>query len=367
MIAFACVHCGQRMTLTESGDGKQAYCPSCHKLVLVPGRLGLRRLGNGGFCRTSSQLATLFPPAPQSGTAATPNAVAVHQLPTRLDSVAPQLANQYTVFLAPPLEPGELGRLAGYRIWEVVGAGGMGVVFRAEELSLQREVALKAMLPSLAAHPAARQRFRREARAAAALQHDHIVTIYQVGEARGIPFLVMPFLRGQSLETRLQRDSRLPEPEVRRIGRELAEGLLAIHEHGLVHRDIKPGNIWLEGEAGRVKILDFGLARSLTDGHLTQQGSLVGSPAFMSPEQARRQPVDSRADLFSLGCVLYLLVSGRLPFEGEDALSTLFAITSSEPPPLVECSPELARLIHQLLAKDPQARPASARRVLSEL
>src|SRR5207248_941786 len=146
--------------------------------------------------------------------------------------------------------------------------------------SLEREVAVKAMLPALAANPTARQRFLREARAAAALLHDRIVAIYQVGEDRGVPFLAMPFLRGESLETRLGRGSPLAEAEARRIGRELAEGLGAILERGMIHRDIKPGNVWLEGEAGRVKVLDFGLARSRGDSQLTQEGSLVGSPAF---------------------------------------------------------------------------------------
>jgi len=363
MIAFACVHCGQRMTLTESGQGKQAYCPSCQKLVTLPQRDGLRRPGQGGSTPRPADAAARVPRDSSTDS----KSLDVHLLPTRVDSVAPQLGCEYTVFLAPPQQPEELGRLGGYRILEVIGAGGMGVVFRAEELSLLRQVALKAMLPHLAAHPTARQRFLREARAAAALQHDRIVPIYQVGEERGVPFLVMPFLRGQALETLLQRQPRLPEADIRRIGRELAEGLLAIHERGLVHRDIKPGNIWLEGEAGRVKILDFGLARSLGDVQLTQEGCLVGSPAYMAPEQARRQPVDARADLFSMGCVLYRMVSGRLPFQGEDALSTLFAITHTEPLPLEDCSRDLAQLIAQLLAKSPEQRPTSARVVLSAL
>ena len=363
MIAFACVHCGQRMTLTENSDGKQAFCTSCQKMVLVPNRPGLRRLGSGGS--GTLHVATLTPPPRERSLP--PESVAVHQMPTRVDTVAPRLANEYTVFLAPPEGPAELGRLGGYRILEVVGAGGMGVVYRAEEISLQREVALKAMLPTLAAHPTSRQRFLREARSAAALSHDRIVAIYQVGEDRGVPFLAMPFLRGESLDARLQREGSLPEAEIRRIGGELAEGLLAIHERGLVHRDIKPANIWLEGEAGRVKILDFGLARATSDVHLTQEGSIVGSPAFMAPEQARRQTADHRADLFSLGCVLYLMASGRLPFEGEDALSTLFAITSCEPLPLEGVSPGLTRLIEQLLAKQPGERPATARWVLSAL
>ncbi len=166
-------------------------------------------------------------------------------------------------FLAPAQAPDEIGRLGPYRVLKVLGAGGMGVVFRAEDPQLQRLVALKAMLPALASKDSARQRFLREARAAAGLKHDHIVTIHQVGEDRGAPFLAMEFLKGESLDDRIKDKNNAPLPlsETLRIGREIAEGLEAAHEHGLIHRDIKPGNIWLEGRCARVKILDFGLAQ----------------------------------------------------------------------------------------------------------
>src|SRR5207302_3265782 len=141
--------------------------------------------------------------------------------------------------------------------------GGMGIVFQAEDPQLQRLVALKVMKPGLAASSSARQRFLREARAAAALEHDHIVPIYQVGEDRGVPFLAMPLLRGETLEERLEREGKPPLAEVVRIGQEIAEGLSAAHERGLMHRDIKPANLWLEGERSRVKIVDFGLARAV--------------------------------------------------------------------------------------------------------
>ncbi len=163
--------------------------------------------------------------------------------------------------LAPPRTPGELGWLGPYRVLDVLGAGGMGVVFRAQDAQLHREIALKTLRPELAVTPANLARFLREARATAALQHDHIVTIYHVGEERGVPFLVMPLLRGKTLEDRLTEDSRLPVAEILRIGREAAEGLAAAHGHGLVHRDIKPRNMWLEAPSGRVKLLDFGLVR----------------------------------------------------------------------------------------------------------
>ena len=262
MIAVSCVSCGKAMTMTDGADGRRAECPSCRQT------LPMRRR----------------PP--------------VYELPTSLDGGTSD--SSLTAFLAPPRAPGELGWLGGYRVLEIVGSGGMGVVFRAVDLDLEREIALKAMLPNLAAHATSRLRFVREAKAAAALQHDRIVAVYRVGEDRGVPFLAMPFLRGQSLEDRLKAGP-LPIDEVRRLGAEIAEGLAAIHERGLIHRDIKPGNVWLEGSAARVKILDFGLARAGGDATLTREGGIVGSPAFMSPEQALRQPVDARADLFALG------------------------------------------------------------------
>lgn len=254
-------------------------------------------------------------------------------------------------FLTPPQKADEMGRLGGYRILNVLGSGGMGVVLLAEDAQLQRPVALKIMRPGLAANDAARQRFLREARAVAALKHDHIVTIYQVGEDRGVPFLAMEYLEGESLHDRLKRESKLSLSEVLRMGREIAIGLEAAHARGLIHRDIKPANIWLEfsrdpkgsatalasgsrlNETGRVKLLDFGLARSAggDDAHLTQTGVILGTPAFMSPEQARGEQVDPRSDLFSLGCVLYRMATGLLPFQGRDMVSTLLSLANDHP------------------------------------
>jgi serine/threonine protein kinase len=254
----------------------------------------------------------------------------------------------------------------------VLGAGGMGVVFRAEDPHLARPVALKAILPGMAASDSARQRFLREARAAASIKHDHIVTIYQVGEDRSVLFLAMEFLEGQSLEGRLQRDGKLPLAEVLRIGREMAQALAAAHQRELIHRDIKPANIWLEGESSRVKILDFGLARTAREeGQLTQQGAIVGTPAYMAPEQAQSKSVDSRCDLFSLGCVLYRMATGEPPFKGTDLISTLMAVATEEPRPPHELNRSLPRalsdLILSLLAKEPEGRPPSAQAVIESL
>jgi serine/threonine protein kinase len=288
----------------------------------------------------------------------------IHEEPTRAeDHTIPRVDID---FLAPAREPDEIGRLGPYRVLGVVGAGGMGVVFRAHDPHLDRVVALKVMLPALAASATARQRFLREARAAAAIQSDRVVSVYQVGEDRGMPYLAMPFLRGESLDTRLQREKRLSTREALRIAAEAAEGLAAIHDLGLVHRDIKPGNLFLEGDARRVKILDFGLARaSGVDTRLTQEGSIVGSPAFMAPEQASRQPLDGRADLFSLGSVLYLMLTGEPPFLGDDVLTMLLAVTSQEPIPprdiVPGISPGIEAFVLGLLAKKATDRPSSAR------
>jgi formylglycine-generating enzyme required for sulfatase activity len=292
-------------------------------------------------------------------------------LPPQAPPAAAATAAMYD-FLAPPRGPQELGRLGPYRVLKVLGAGGMGVVFQAEDPHLDRLVALKAMLPALAANPLARQRFLREAKAAAAIEHDHIIHINKVGEERGVPFLAMPLLKGEPLDERLKREGKLPVTEVLRIGREVAEGLAAAHEHGLIHRDIKPGNIWLEGSRARVKILDFGLARAAADtAHLTQSGAIVGTPAYMAPEQSRGGAVDHRADLFSLGCVLYRMATGEQPFKGTDTISILAALALDTPTPPGELDPNipagLSDLVMQLLAKDAAGRPATAKAVADVL
>jgi hypothetical protein len=282
--------------------------------------------------------------------------------------------------LGPPQGPDEIGRLGEYRVLGVLGSGGMGVVFRAEDCRLRRPVALKAIRPELAAWPALRARFLREARAAAALTHDHIVPVYQSGEHRGTLYLAMALLPGESLEDHLHRMGRLPLPELLRVGREIAEGLAAAHAAGLVHRVVKPANVGLEelpaGPDGaprrRARLLDFGLARAAhDDAHLTQPGTLVGTPAYLAPEQARGEAVDPRSDLFSLGVVLYRLATGALPFQGKDAPSTLLALARDRPGPPRRINPALPpalnRLILRLLSKRPADRPPSARAVVQAL
>ncbi len=276
-------------------------------------------------------------------------------------------------FLAPAEAPDEIGRLGGYRVLRVLGAGGMGVVFEAEDPRLKRRVALKMMKPDLAAHAQSRQRFLREAQAMAALDHDHVVTVHQVGEA-GVPFLAMQLLHGENLDTRLKRETKLQPDEVLRIGLEVADGLAAAHARGLIHRDIKPGNIWLETGRGRprVKILDFGLARA-SEGteNLTRSTAILGTPSYMAPEQARGEAIDARADLFSLGCVLYRMATGETAFKGNSPLTVLTSIALATPPAPREVNSdvpaELSDLIVSLLSKDPARRRKSAREVMDAL
>jgi eukaryotic-like serine/threonine-protein kinase len=222
---------------------------------------------------------------------------------------------------------------------------------------------------SLAARESSRTRFLREARTLASLDHDHIVHVHQVGEEAGVLFLVMQLLKGESLETRLVAAAPLKVAEVLRIGLETAEGLAAAHEVGLIHRDVKPANIWLEDRRDRVKLLDFGLARPVDDEvQLTLQGEIAGTPAYTAPEQARGEPLDARCDLFSLGCVLYRGATGRLPFAGANSLAVLLSIAQETPPSPHSLNPQVpaavSDLIMRLLEKDPAQRVQSARELV---
>ncbi len=202
-------------------------------------------------------------------------------------------------FLAPTDDPRMLGRFGGYEITGVIGCGGMGVVLKGLDVALNRYVAIKALAPHLATSAAARLRFAREAKAAAAVVHENVVAIHAVSEANSLPYLVMPYIRGESLQKRLDAQGPLSTLEVLRIGRQTAAGLAAAHAQGLVHRDIKPANILLEDGVERLKITDFGLARAADDASLTRSGVIAGTPQFMSPEQARGEAIDARSDLFS--------------------------------------------------------------------
>src|SRR5271157_363494 len=222
-------------------------------------------------------------------------------------------------FLDPPHpdQPGTLGRLGPYEVFEVLGQGGMGVVLKARDPALDRTVAIKVLTPALAHGATARRRFAREARAAAAVGHEHIVAIHAVDEFRGLLYLVMQYIPGRSLQERLDASGPLEVKEILRIGTQAARA------QGVVHRDIKPANILLENCVDRVKLTDFGLARAIDDASLTQSGIIAGTPQYMAPEQARGEPVDARSDLFSLGAVLYAMAGGRPPFRADSAMAVL--------------------------------------------
>jgi serine/threonine protein kinase len=327
----------------------------------------------------------------------------------RKNCAHPSPAGEYP-FLRASEKGDELGQLAGFRVLRLLGQGGMGVVFEAEDPVLKRRVALKVIKPEISANPDAKARFLREARAAALIEHDHVVPIYQVGEDNGVAFIVMPLLRGMNLEARLAASPPLRMTELLRVGVETAKGLAAAHAHGLIHRDVKPSNIWVEPHERsiRVKILDFGLGKAIdrvsigsadetdivatrhtdtpprhqdavtdrptTPLHLeaiTSAGAIVGTPGYMSPEQAVGKELDARSDLFSLGCVLYRMVAGHLAFRGADVGSQIEATIEGQPVPLSELRPHLptglSSVVQRLLTKAPDERQESALAVVDDL
>jgi len=274
-------------------------------------------------------------------------------------------------FLTPSDQPGSLGRLGHYEVQEVIGAGGMGIVLRAFDQKLHRVVAIKVMAAPLATHAAARKRFQREAQAGAAVCHDHVVTIHAVEEAGDLPYLVMQYVSGMSLQQRIDRDGPLALHEILRIGMQTAAGLAAAHAQGLIHRDIKPANILLENGVERVRITDFGLARVADDASLTQSGAVAGTPHFMAPEQARGEALDARTDLFSLGSVLYAMCTGRSPFRASGSMAVLKRVCEETPTSIRQINPEipewLAAIVEKLHAKDPAERFQSAAEVANLL
>jgi hypothetical protein len=274
-------------------------------------------------------------------------------------------------FLAPPGRPDSLGRIGHYEVLGVLGHGGFGIVLRALDEVLQRVVAVKVLAPQLAATSPARKRFLREARSSAQVRHENVVGVHAI-EEQPLPYLVMEFIPGETLQQRLDRTGPLDVPEVLRIGRQIAEGLAAAHVTGLIHRDVKPANVMIEsGPQARVKLTDFGLARAADDASISHSGVVAGTPMYMAPEQARGEALDHRADLFSLGSVLYVMCTGRPPFRANSALAVLKRVAEDEPRPMREVIPEvpvwLCRVVEKLHAKAPAARFQSARDVADVL
>ena len=269
--------------------------------------------------------------------------------------------------LAPSDWPDSLGRIGPYEVKALLGRGGMAVVFKAVDPALNRTIAIKVLAAHLASCGAARQRFLREAKAAAAVVHEHVVAVHHVEETRGLPYLVMEYVPGGSLQERLDRQGPLALPEILRIGMQVAAGLAAAHAQGLVHRDVKPANILLENGMERARLTDFGLARAVSDAALTQSGIVAGTPQYMAPEQARGEAVDHRADLFSLGSTLYAMCTGYPPFRAESAVAVLRRISDDEPRSVRELNAEIpawfAEILTKLHAKDPAQRYQSAAEV----
>src|SRR5512132_792506 len=272
------------------------------------------------------------------------------------------------------LTPG--ARLGPYEVLSVLGTGGMAEVYRARDTRLGREIALKVVNEALAGNPELVRRFEQEARLAGSLNHPNLVAVYDVGLHEGAPYFITELLRGESLRHRLSR-GRVPLDSALDWGAQLAQGLAAAHARGIVHRDVKPENVFLTSD-GHVKLLDFGIAKlaegmraegphGILDetvtptGGETQTGQILGTPAYMSPEQVRGEKVDARTDIFSLGAVLYELVSGQRPFPGGSLVESGHAILHDDPAPLPDEVPmAVAQVVRRCLEKEPGRRHQSA-------
>ena len=344
-----------------------------------------------GAMEIESQIVDVLKAQPSANTVAVP--ADLEHLMTTLDALHPALGlssdtrstseREDVPVLARSDSPDELGRLAHFRVIERIGSGGMGVVYRAKDTKLQRSVALKVLRPRTAQDPDARARFLREARAVASIKHDHVVVVHDVGEAAAndgdatTPYLAMELLDGMSLQTWMQANPPPPLPMIVRLGRQIAEALAALHARGLVHRDVKPANLWLEQPRsadgglqseqtgiGKLKLLDFGLAS--TSSEAVAEARALGTPAYMAPEQFRGDAVDPRSDMFGLGCVLYELCTREHPFPDRR-----FSAEHTVPFPASDINrdvpPALADLIARMLRENPEARPESSRRVVREL
>ena len=263
----------------------------------------------------------------------------------------------------------------GYELQDRIGAGGFAEVFRVRDLRLKRDLAVKVLRPDLGLSPDLVMRFRREAETIANLRHPHIVPVYDVGEAEGLAYLIMPLIVGENLRTVMERDGAIPVKEVQRILREACSGLAAAHDAGIVHRDIKPENVMLEGPEKRVLLMDFGIAKVVGGGAgedgdpsegLTSTGIIIGTPQYMSPEQAcGDKSIDARSDQYSLAVVGYRMLSGTLPFDGESTRAVLYQQLVGEPKPLGERMPDLPGpinvAIQRAMAKEPNERFPSMR------
>ena len=249
-----------------------------------------------------------------------------------------------------------------YRVLGRLGVGGMATVYLAEDSSLGRKVALKVMAERYAEDGEFVERFRREAQAAARLNHPNIIAVYDRGEADGRPYIAMEYLQGRTLKQVIQKEGPLPPERAIAVAMQVLSGLRYAHEHGVVHRDVKPHNV-LVGDDGRIKVTDFGIAHA-GDPQMTEVGSIVGTAQYLSPEQARGRSVGPQTDVYSLGVVLYEMLAGRVPFEGDSSVAIAMQHVSDEPPPLRSLVPDvpesLALVVAHSMLKEPDQRYGSA-------
>jgi eukaryotic-like serine/threonine-protein kinase len=316
-------------------------------------------------------------PADEAGAVATPTApgpqseTVAHQplLPGGAPTLPPSQATTPTFATGPGAE---LPAVAGYKILGVLGQGGMGVVYQAEQKGLKRLVALKMILAGPHARPEERARFRIEAEAVARLQHPNIAQIYEVNESEGRPYLSLEFVEGGSLAQRMRSAPPTPQ-EAARLIETLARAVQHAHERRIIHRDLKPGNVLLTA-AGVPKIVDFGLAKHLDgDGQHTTSGAILGTPSYMAPEQAsgKKRGVGPAADIYALGAILFEMVTGQPPFRGETPLDTVFQVTTTDPPAPTSLKPtcprDLETIILKCLEKDPRRRYGSAAALADDL
>ena len=262
----------------------------------------------------------------------------------------------------------EIGRR--YRVRQLLGVGGMGSVYRAHDLELDRDVALKLIRSDIVENPAALERFKREIQLSSRVTHRNVLRVYDLGESDGIRFLTMQFVEGEDLAAVLQRYGKLPVPRLISVFRQILEGLRAAHEQGVVHRDLKPQNIMVDA-ADQIYVTDFGLATSLEQAGLTQTGAVVGTPYYMSPEQVKGSRVDHRSDIYSAGVILYQMATGQLPFTGNTPYEVMSQRVHRPPRPAGELSPQLPgylrKLLERCMAVDPATRYASVEDVLRDL
>ncbi len=284
--------------------------------------------------------------------------------------------NEYEIeqlrrMLPAPCHAELIARIGRYELEQLIGRGGMGLVFRAWDTELHRVVAVKTLSLMLLPIGTARERFIREGRAAALLNHPHIVPVYDVITDTPVPALVMQYVLGPTVDQWVNENGPMCWQDMLRIGTQLADALSAAHAEGLVHRDIKPSNVLLEASGTRAKLTDFGLVRAMDDATLTNSGMLTGTPHFMSPEQASSEEIDGRSDLFSLGALLYYLASGSLPFTGREPMAVLHAVCHQPHVPLAQRNAEIpyevSKFIDQLLHKSAKHRPASSMAVAEHL